>query len=169
MSWTGNKNRFLTADERTLLTSVFGDTLPPWERIFVTNGLGIGNRPWVDLRAEGVGGVFASLVGVWSYNVNLGDVAFGSTVHDRGLLVHELTHVWQSFNDTFARSFQVGSGVAQALGDAYAYTPGEDWGDYNPEQQAHLVEDWYLGGMIATDTDPRFPYIRDKVRLGLTG
>lgn len=38
--------RFLTDAEWTILTEVFGDTLPSRRRILITNGLGAGNAPF---------------------------------------------------------------------------------------------------------------------------
>ena len=61
------------------------------------------------------------------------------------LLVHELTHAWQSEHGVHRVAYIGKSIVAQlAPGDAYAYQPGKNWEDYNPEQQASILEDWYL-------------------------
>jgi hypothetical protein len=92
----------------------------------------------------------------------------------RKLLVHETTHVWQGKNSLFALSYVFGSAISQCAaslgggttGGAYAYTAGTPWGNLNPEQQAHLVEDWYDNG--ESGSDPLYPYIRDKVRQGKT-
>jgi hypothetical protein len=47
---------------------------------------------------------------------------------------------------------------------AYRYELGKNWGEYNVEQQAHIVEDWYDKGMKSDD--PRYSYIQDFVRKG---
>jgi hypothetical protein len=47
---------------------------------------------------------------------------------------------------------------------AYEYKPGEPWDDYNVEQQALLVQDWYLNGM--REDDERFTYIVNHIRAG---
>ncbi len=38
----------------------------------------------------------------------------------------------------------------------------QDWGSYNVEQQASIVEDWFKNG--SREDDPRFRYIRDNIR-----
>ena len=47
---------------------------------------------------------------------------------------------------------------------AYRYTLGKRWGQYNVEQQASIVEDWFRKGRKTTD--PRYRYIRDNIRKG---
>jgi hypothetical protein len=113
------------------------------------------------------------------YAINLGNVAssnlaspsptFGLLCADFGricdLFVHEMTHVWQAFNDsnwTMARYLW-----AQTIGAGYEYTPGDSWDSYNVEQQAHIVEDWHKykisSPMLAED---RYPYVRLVIRSG---
>jgi hypothetical protein len=90
----------------------------------------------------------------------------------RTLLVHETTHVWQGRNSAFALSYVFGSAYSQCVAalsgattsGAYAATPGQPWGSYNPEQQAQIVEDWYGDGQHGSG--PWWPYIRDFVRRG---
>jgi hypothetical protein len=69
-------------------------------------------------------------------------------------------------NRTFALTYVFSSLVSQALygGGTYSYTPGNPWSSYNAEQQASIVEDWFRGGMPASD--PLYPYITDHVRTG---
>ena len=38
---------------------------------------------------------------------------------------------------------------------------GLDWDEYNAEQQASIVEDWYWHGQ--TTTDPLYGYVRDQI------
>lgn len=80
----------------------------------------------------------------------------------RETFIHELTHVWQGFN--FGPWYMLNSLFCQAfmLGFAYDYQPGRDWDDYNAEQQACIVEDWFQNGMSVAD--PRFPYVQNKIR-----
>ena len=112
--------RVLDVSERDFARNVFGPTLPPWETIAITNGLGAGGRPWTN-----DGPFFRGsnpMVPSMRYAINLGSVAFsnlaspsptfGLLCDDFGricdLFVHEMTHVWQAFNDsnwTMARSF----------------------------------------------------------------
>jgi hypothetical protein len=86
--------------------------------------------------------------------------------------IHELTHVWQGYHSTFGWEYMVNSMVAQGhailtQGDrnrAYEYKPGKPWDDYNVEQQALLVQDWYRNGM--REDDERYTYIANHIRTG---
>ena len=86
--------------------------------------------------------------------------------------IHELTHVWQGYHSTFGWEYMVNSMVAQGhailtQGDrnkAYDYKPGRPWKEYNVEQQALLVQDWFLNGM--REDDERFAYIVKHIRAG---
>ena len=76
-----------------------------------------------------------------------------------------MTHVWQGENSWFALSYVFNSVYNQCMrSNAYGYTAGDDWSDFNVEQQASVVEDWYASG--ASTSSPLFPYIRDHVRTG---
>ena len=57
--------------------------------------------------------------------------------------------------------------VPHALGELirYAYTIGGDWHDYNSEQQAEIVEEWFSRGEPTGSAD-HWPYTRDYVRRG---
>jgi hypothetical protein len=84
---------------------------------------------------------------------------FGSR---KAILIHEMTHVWQYYH---GYSVELRSLWANRWGAGYNYTVGEEWGDYNVEQQAHLVEDWFMGGQSVSD--PRFDYIDKIIRPGI--
>ncbi|QSQ11533.1 hypothetical protein [Myxococcus landrumensis] len=62
---------------------------------------------------------------------------------DMGLLVHELTHVWQHQHGGTA--YMSAAIAAQLTGDGYnwrnAVKKGLRWEELNPEQQAQLIED----------------------------
>jgi hypothetical protein len=126
------------------------------------------------------GGYAASVVNM-GFLMNVGPGAFPDmSVMNRNLLVHEMTHVWQGRNDFFALRFVVGSLIAQCGGiqagggfsgrnAAYGYDPAHlrDWSDYNPEQQAMIVEDWFTAGEPTTG-DIYTKFIQNRVRVGKT-
>ena len=147
--------RVLDKSEQDLARSVFGPTLPSWDLIAITNGLGASGRPWTNDGPFFTGS--NPMVPGMRYAINLGSVVFSdltSTGPTLGILcedfgricdvfVHEMTHVWQAFNDlnwTMARS----AWAQSWFGAGYEYTPGESWDSYNVEQQAHIVEDWHI-------------------------
>jgi hypothetical protein len=86
--------------------------------------------------------------------------------------VHELTHVWQGHHSGLGWEYMVQSMVAQGhailtqgnRNRAYDYKPGKAWKDYNVEQQALLVQDWFRNGM--SEGDERYTYIANHIRAG---
>lgn len=101
-----------------------------------------------------------------AYLMNVGTDYDKLSTTEQGLLVHETTHVWQGKNSTFALSYVFSSVVNQALkgGHAYAYAPGAPWKSYNAEQQASIVEAWFMSGK--PPSGPLYPYIVNHVRKG---
>ena len=105
-------------------------------------------------------------------------IYFGPEVFEKGAdqpnirdtFIHELTHVWQGYHGLLGWAYMAQSLLSQGyailtLGDrnrAYDYKPGGAWEDYNVEQQALLVQDWYLNGM--KEDDERFAYIAGHIR-----
>ncbi len=66
----------------------------------------------------------------------------------RRIFVHELTHAWQyQHKRTLSRLCDIiGTRLDEVLygqNAVYHYTPGLSWDDYNMEQQANIVGDWY--------------------------
>ena len=118
----------------------------------------------------------AYLMNVGPNGYDLGSDGKGMATGDkkRELLVHETAHVWQGKNSKLALSYVYGSALAQCKGifsgasrnAAYRAEPGGDWGNYNPEQQASLIERWFNAGEHGEG--PIWPYIRDYVRKGRT-
>jgi outer membrane protein OmpA-like peptidoglycan-associated protein len=161
--------RLLNPKERLLVTSVFGNTLPPWNQIGIGNGLGLDGAPWT-----GPGDADFSLTPDVRYLINLGDVATRDlTSRDETapilgadydpiceLFVHEMTHVWQYFH-----GFSVAWSSAWAhTGGSYDFTAGDSWDSYNKEQQSEIVRVWH-----SRNNDPDdvlYPYIYQVVQSG---
>ena len=152
--------RPLSKRERLEATKVFQNTIPH-DKVALTGSLGIGDRPFTSPNP-------------WPWDWEAWDINFGTdqywqrkmakygVIYYWQTLIHELTHVWQGHNSIFPIGYVFNSIWHQIVdSDAYKYSPGQAWGDYNVEQQAHLVEDWYANG--CRRDDPRFPYIRDYV------
>lgn len=154
--------RDLTRGEWHLAAQVFHYTVP-YGRVRVTDKIGLENRPYT---LNYMGG----MEGEDTYHLNVGRAGFAGMDRYRDLqktLIHELAHVWQSCHSAWGPLYIFNSVWHQAKSkDAYAYSPGKPWGDYNVEQQAHIVEDWFLRGQ--SKTDALFPYIRDAIRAAKT-
>ncbi|WP_164011702.1 DUF4157 domain-containing protein [Pyxidicoccus trucidator] len=124
--------RRLTEDEVARLRPIFGDSLE-YERVRVKEGrlglLSMSGRAFVH-----------------------GDTVYvpGRGPPDFGLLVHELTHVWQHQHGGTA--YMSAALAAQWVGDGYNWRKAVArelrWAQLNPEQQAQLIEDAALAGLI---------------------
>lgn len=151
------RERQITEAEEVFARRVFGDTLP-YGAIWLSNGLGFQQRAYAIPHPRFLG----------AYLIHIGPAAFDAPTADESaaLFIHELTHVWQGrwrwntfdyMADSVANQFRRGQ-------DAYVYVPGRPWGDYNAEQQARIVEDWFSNGM--DEKDPLFVYIAVNIRTG---
>lgn len=195
------RSRALTAAETELARGVYGATIPI-DRVFIT-----------DLDLGGA----VTLAGMdldtrkFDYTINWVE-AFGGIVDfasRRSTFIHELCHVWQGENGVWPTFYmgqsvwaQLTSGIrdiwekrewrgwGEHRSTAYSFPAsaiGRDWSTFNVEQQASLVESWYIperervvqigGGRVRTHDfgpgvhggggsahDARFPYIRDVIR-----
>jgi Putative peptidoglycan binding domain len=128
------------------------------------------------------------------------------TQHDT--LIHEMTHVWQGQHGIYPTVYMLQSGYEQLKhgvkdiidkgewrtwdehrGTTYLFNMadiGADWNRFNVEQQASIVESWYIDEMDnrrghnkyfgeevygggASIYDPRYPYIKDVILAGKPG
>ena len=169
----------MSLPEYDIVTRVFGDTLPYRFRIIITDGAGLDNRPFTIptslvttlLGAAGAGflgvaaGYLTSFINV-AYLMNVGEAYPEMSINNTDLLGHETTHIWQGKNSTFALSYVFSSCISQCArgGAAYTYSPGGPWSSYNVEQQASIVEDWFVAG--EPTSGKLWGYIRDHVRKG---
>ena len=155
----------------------------PYDRVILTNLLGVGNRPFT-MPTPG-GPILVNMGDGYDDPTTYTGKGEGATgVQFPGqLLVHELTHAWQIQNESFApeylcRSYATAVGTVKAIGgdnSAYKYgPPGGDWSSFGPEQQASIVDDWFggWGTQVAfapmDETSPYFRYIRDNIRTGIS-
>ena len=129
-------NRPLTAGERTLLVPIFRDSID-YEKVRVIHAAfpfqpsGVYMTPRGHIYAPG----------------DLFSDDFSRT--DPAVFVHEMTHVWQFENgmDLIAQGVATFAKYNGAYEKAYAYTldaSGRDLIDYGMEQQASIVEDYFL-------------------------
>jgi len=158
--------RFLTDAEKDLARRVFEETLP-YGAIYLSNGLGLQQRAYTIPHPLHLG----------SYVIHIGPDAFpdatnssvvmlGQTVD--AVFIHEMTHVWQGTNRRHALDYIFDSVYNQVRFGSHAYDLNQDdvgkkeWGKFNAEQQAMIVENWYAAGM--SESDAAFSYIRDNIR-----
>jgi hypothetical protein len=157
-------SRKISGAEQRLAESVFHDSLPDWKRINITDALGPVpgvDRPYTDESMR----EFWVNVGP-DYYPNLDRATDYGYSSARNLLIHELTHVWQYYHGYWV---VLRSLWANQWGKGYSYTIEESdaWNDFNVEQQAQIVEDWFKRGK--SETDSRFVFIEKIIRPGVTG
>jgi hypothetical protein len=170
------KHRPMKPDEIAFANEVFIGTLPV-EKILLTNMLGIGRRPFT---MPTIGDKIL---------VNLGD-GFEDPIHYTGfgdgvpanpqkagqLFIHELTHAWQIGATSFLPGLMCSAIANQSttLGgnmSIYHYGPPDKaFSEFNLEQQASIVDDWFAGTTPEDNPKPKleastyFRYIRDNIR-----
>lgn len=172
----GSRTRELTQEEYDWANNlVFSGTLPPRDRIVLTDTIGGGNRAFTFPRFDD------------KITLNMGPDAFSDPRNYPNypfgnIFIHELVHACQIqhanmdialFADVFS------SKVCEATGgNPYTYGTAEpDYSSFNLEQQAQIVSDWFSGivpkgnqtnqtGIPQDINSPYFRYISDNVRIG---
>jgi type VI secretion system secreted protein VgrG len=133
--------RPLTPGEKALLMNVFGAFTLPYSEIKV------------DTNDHNLGGAINSItpldVAYLSTLIYVADFSDPGVPADKsGVFVHEMTHVWQ-FHHDYHKLLQFGWLYVSKFFDyekAYPYdlASSSDFDYYNMEQQAAIVEDWWL-------------------------
>jgi hypothetical protein len=155
---SGQRRRHPTLQEHAWAErSVFGGTLPPRERIVLTDTIGLNGRAFTVPEPGG------------TISVNLGPAAFADPLGQPALFVHELVHVWQLVHAPL-QSVWLARAIATQAADLvthHAYVlpaPGRPPARLNLEQQASAVERWFSDGMGTSHE--WFPVVRDHLRGG---
>ncbi len=157
--------RSLKSKEQSESWKVFQTSII-YNSVRIADDLGLQSRPWCSPPGWGGLNFFCLHVGPGRFKGNMG--------HDcPGLLIHEMVHVWQGQRN-IPFWYVLNSGCNQVISmagsgssnGAYGVDsePQHQWKDYGAEQQATIVEGWYLSEMSSFDW--RFRYIRDNVRTG---
>jgi hypothetical protein len=151
----------------------------PVDRIVLTNLLGLG-KPAFTIPSIGeailvnLGAGFDDPIGYRGF----GDPDNSNQQTPGQLFIHELVHAWQIDTETFLPGLMCEAIGAQltTLGgnmDVYRYgTAGQAFSEFNPEQRASIVDDWFAGSgkqaefgrAVEDDRNPYFRYIRDNIR-----
>ncbi|MFJ2453345.1 type VI secretion system Vgr family protein [Pseudomonas protegens] len=134
------KGRALTEGEITLAKRVFGDSID-YDKVRLRDEDYV---PW-----QGKNYVMAPNGHIY-FGEDLRGVADWSLLpaDERGLFIHEMTHVWQhqhGVNVLLVGAYQQAKQFL--IGDQYQYQvePGKTLKDYNIEQQGDIVRDYYQG------------------------
>ena len=152
-------SRLLRPNEIKLADKVFQGTIP-YGGVRIVDTLGFADREYT-ICHPGQG----ERDDIW--DVYVGKKRFlnlEADLHGQIVLIHELTHVWQSAHGIWPAIYIFNSMWHQLTeGDkAYEYKTGLNWSAYNVEQQAHIVQDWFVNGL--DHGDPNYQYIKNNIQ-----
>lgn len=142
------KNRALTADEIELAKGIFGSSID-YAKVRVHDGKFMPfHPPHTGMAPNG---------NLYMNGCYMDDYAKGDPLM-RSLFIHEMTHVWQFQNkilEPIATAMELSLKFKFNYGASYNYALDgqKDLTDYNMEQQATLVQDYFLLRHEKTDED----------------
>jgi hypothetical protein len=173
-------HRVLRLDEETFAWPVFRGTLPPRDKLIVTNLSTLGGRAFTWPNVDD--STLLNFTKDAAYNQPKAFKKGASDVPGR-LLIHELTHAWQQEHSGFMPMTIcdgiTGHAVTETVDGKKAFynpgLPGLPWDKYNMEQQACIVAGWFAGKMRypghptyepMDEGSPWFRYIAENIWLG---
>lgn len=139
------QHRAMRPPEREFADIVFKGTVP-FDRILLTN---LTAPTGVAFTIPSVGNTILLNVGAGFddpiHYAGFGDPKNPATQAPGQMLIHELVHVWQIATSTFVPGLVCDEVVTQ-IENAYHYgAPGRPYGNFNPEQRAKIVDNWFAG------------------------
>jgi hypothetical protein len=173
-------HRKLRADEEAFAWPVFHGTLPPRDKVILTNLATLGGRAftWPNVDRS----ILLNFTKDDAYNH---PKTYQKNADDPPgrLLIHELTHAWQMHLSGFMPMTIcdgiTGHVVTEPIDGKTAFynpgLPGLRWDKYNMEQQAVIVARWFTGGIPypghpkcdpMSEESPWFRYIAENIWLG---
>ncbi|WKB55313.1 hypothetical protein [Eleftheria terrae] len=147
--------------------AIFKGTLPARDRMVVTDTTGGRGAKFV---FPGPGGkIYINLTDKWFERNTLMD-------QKPALLVHELVHAWQIEHNASNGAWLMDALWTQTIHGTGGYEINLEelrpWGDYNLEQQAEIVEKWYVGTLAdalpedKATSDRLLPYMLEHIWVG---
>lgn len=161
------RHRYMTSEERAFAESVFGSSLPPNDRIVLTNLEGLEGRKFVCPNINGE--ILVNLGNAYDNPVSYSDSSYPALGK---VFIHELTHVWQIYHTSFVPGL-VCNRIYDEISGGLQYEPGsggKDWSQYNLEQQATIVDEWFAPssrgpmGSPRSSKHPFYLYIEKIIR-----
>ena len=174
----GEERRQLSTSEYAAAVEVFEQTLPPRESIWLTSTsqAGSGVLPYRAFVFPQDGRFTVNMGPHWDHPLDYG-VAEGAKSYGQ-TFIHELVHVWQLHNSPDPQFFwRLWKKLIDAKSNDYDYgdLTGVAWPDLGIEEQAAVVDNWYIGadtfggGVVRPPMDPSSPlyrFITDNLRTG---
>lgn len=136
---------------------VFKGMLPARDKIWVTNHKGLDpNRPFVFPAFDGI----RMNMGPRFWGIDKREDFDALSVEEKAIWVHEFTHAWQIEHTDMTATWMADAMYTQVYKSLGGEPYDVDWnnlkpfGDYNLEQQAEIVEKWYLDTTKYPANDP---------------
>ncbi|TFC06929.1 hypothetical protein E3O42_00650 [Cryobacterium adonitolivorans] len=151
------QHRTLRPDEMDFANAVFHGSLPPADKITLTNLATITGRAFTWPNVDG-----STLVNMPSSAAVDDPVHFKRSPGDTPgrLLIHELTHAWQMAHTDFMPVMVCDAITGHTITEPiegksalYKPEPGLAWSQYSMEQQASIVDMWFAG-VVTYQTPP---------------
>jgi hypothetical protein len=160
------EERQLTEAEEVWARRVFRDTLP-YGITYLSNQLGLHGKPYTVPHPTHLG-AFILHVGPDVYERPFDHTNKVAGQRGDAVFVHGLAHVWQGVHRWRPLDYAVRTLSSPFVpgADTYRYEAGKEWNEYDADQQASIIRDWYLSGMPPGGA--LFPYIRDHVWPAVT-
>jgi hypothetical protein len=185
------RHRAMTTDEREFADRVFNGKIN-YDHVVLTN-LSHDNGRKFTIPSIGES-ILVNLNDALDQPMRYQDPSNAEYGEPGSVFIHELAHAWQIENNSFF-------GVICGMDSNYDYFdargrlgdtawPSREWGTFNNEQQAHIVDDWYGAHVVRDDAgmfvfdakgipvtdldgpaalnDPAFHFIRDNIKTGTT-
>lgn len=168
------KHRQMTSEEYRFASTVFGDTLPPRERFYITNLSHGGGHKYTWPNVDG--SILLNLDDAFDQPM---DYASSGYTTKGQVFIHELVHAWQIQTKSFIPGMLCKTVLETG---SYHYSlAGQAWSDFGLEQQAAIVDQWFgayadgwttienlIGNLatLAAINNPSFGYIANNIRLG---
>jgi hypothetical protein len=153
--------RMLKEGEKKLLRPIFKDTFP-----YDDQQIGANTREWGGHTNSITPNYLPHLaMSLWRFDFSTADNT------DKGIFVHEMTHAWQWYhgrNNILSGAqlaLRYGSDYAQAY--FYNFDESGDFFDFNFEQQASIVEDYWYITQTGSDGQPLVPRSNKGMRANL--
>ena len=180
--------RTLRMHERNLAWRVYQNSLPPLDNVLIVSLSGMDGRAFTipasllaplasdlfgpnplvllalsSLAAKGIE-QYLIFLGKEGFKDAMGHVKYSTRPGD--VFIHELGHVWQGYHSAFTWWYVFNSIYYQTAcgSSAYNVTPGGQWSQYQAEQQATIIQQWFVDG--EPDSGQLYSYMKCNVWPG---
>jgi hypothetical protein len=151
---TSSRFRPLTSGEIDMSEAIFGNSID-YTKVTVTDGGSIG----IDFTGQdgATARAFVRSSSIFFDSDGYSNDFSGTDIFNKGVFVHEMTHVFQTQNGIDPDNIEVELDLAENGGNPYGVyeyktDPNKGFLDYNNEQQAEIAKDYYFDSVLPPST-----------------